>query len=125
MIKKSILYILLLLSMSPDLVMAQDTKALIDEANQHYFSKNLDEAKSAYLSIIESGVDNGHVYYNLGNIYYRLGQLGQALYYYEQSKRLMPRDPDLSANIEFLEAKRHNPLREPRQHVHSGPEVVE
>src|SRR4029077_19623718 len=47
------------------------------------------------------GHESGPVYFNLGNAYFRAGNPGRAILNYERARRLMPRDPDLHANLGF------------------------
>ena len=68
-------------------------------ANQAYKEGRYPEAVDGYEQLIESGLKNGHLYYNLGNGYFRLNQLGRAILNYERARLLIPRDPDLNFNL--------------------------
>ena len=59
------------------------------------------EAVDAFLPIAESGVENGHLLYNLGNAYLKTGDLGHALYWYERARPLIPRNADLRFNLDY------------------------
>ena len=69
------------------------------EANQAYKNHQFQQAADGYTHLIESGYDNGPVYYNLGNAYFRLGGLGRAILADERAGRLRPRDGDLAFNL--------------------------
>ena len=69
------------------------------EANRAYKNDQFQEAVDGYLKLIETGIENGHIYYNLGNAYYRLGDLGRAILFYERARLLLPRDDDLLFNL--------------------------
>ena len=78
-----------------------DTSAQEDffEANRAYKKDRYQEAVDGYLKLIDNGIENGHVYYNLGNAYYRLGDLGRAILFFERARLLIPRDDDLIFNL--------------------------
>ncbi|MDO8519099.1 MAG: hypothetical protein Q7T11_02920, partial [Deltaproteobacteria bacterium] len=65
----------------------------------------LDDARKYYESVVATGRASGGAFYNLGNVHYRLGNLGPALLFYEKGMELIPRDPDLRANLHFTRQK--------------------
>ena len=69
------------------------------EANQDYKNHQFQQAADGYHHLIENGVENGPVYYNIGNAYFRLGDLGRAILSYERARTLIPRDNDLAFNL--------------------------
>jgi tetratricopeptide (TPR) repeat protein len=71
-------------------------------ANQLYDTGKFSEAAAAYEKIEPK---TAHVYYNLGNALFRDGKLGTALLNYERARRLAPRDPDILANLKFVEQR--------------------
>lgn len=81
---------------------AQTINRLFDQGNSYYEAGDYQRAITTYEEILLSGYASGSVYYNLANAYYRLGERGEALLNYLQAKTLMPRDPDLRANLEYL-----------------------
>ena len=68
-------------------------------ANKAYKEGRFDDAVLGYNRLFQSGVNNGHLYFNLGNAYFRLNQLGQAILHFERAHLLMPRDADLRFNL--------------------------
>src|SRR6476660_2313963 len=50
-------------------------------------------------SLLADGLQNGAVYYNLGNAYFRAGEHGRAIAAYRKAKVYRPRDPYLEANL--------------------------
>lgn len=56
-------------------------------------------AAAGYESQIQAGAQNGHLYYNLGIAYVRLGRVGDAMAAFLAARRLLPRDPDVQANL--------------------------
>jgi len=69
------------------------------EANQAYKNHQFQQAADGYHHLTENGVENGPVYYNIGNAYFRLGDLGRAILSYERARTLIPRDNDLAFNL--------------------------
>jgi tetratricopeptide (TPR) repeat protein len=59
------------------------------------------EAAEAYESIRELGIEDGVLYYNLGNAYFKAGRLGLAVLNYERAQKLLPADEDVRANLAF------------------------
>jgi tetratricopeptide (TPR) repeat protein len=49
--------------------------------------------------------ESGHIYYNLGNSYFRNSQLGESMAAFLAARRLMPSNPDVKANIDFVQKK--------------------
>jgi len=68
-------------------------------ANQHYEAGEFAEAISIYNAVIEAGVDNGDLYYNLANAYFKQGELGHAIVNYRRAQFLSPRDSDIATNL--------------------------
>jgi hypothetical protein len=77
-----------------------DTKAM-EAANRLYQVGNYHEAGRIYEQIINQGVQDSTVYFNLGNAYYRQGDLGRAIVNYQRASLLNPRDADIQANLDL------------------------
>ncbi len=73
----------------------------IDQANTLYQNKQYGEAIVLFEKGVAQGIDNGHVYYNLGNAYYRQGQYGPAILNYLNSNFRIPRNEEVEANLLF------------------------
>ena len=85
--------------LTPAVCAGQD--AFLDEGNQRYHEGDFDGALASYVQILDSGLESGELYYNIGNTYFKLSNLGPAILYYERARRLMPGDDDLLANLEL------------------------
>ncbi len=48
----------------------------------------------------EFGIENGHLYYNIGNAYYEAGEKGKAILNYRKAERLIPGFVDLRYNLD-------------------------
>ena len=75
---------------------------LFIKANSAYRDNNFQEALSLYQEISKQGLTSGDLFYNLGNCYFRLGQKGMAVLNYERAKVMMPDDPDLTYNLNYV-----------------------
>jgi tetratricopeptide (TPR) repeat protein len=84
-------------------------------ANQNYEAGDYAEAAAIYEAIIESGLHNSTVYYNLGNAYYKQGELGRAILNYRRAQRLAPRDTDVTANLAVARTQTVDQLELPAQ----------
>lgn len=73
----------------------------IARANDLYASNNYQQAAESYESLRQRGFNNGYMYYNLGNTYIRLGKTGPAILNYIRAQKLIPRDENLQANLNF------------------------
>ncbi|HEB33394.1 MAG TPA: tetratricopeptide repeat protein [Spirochaetes bacterium] len=74
---------------------------IYNKANQHYASNDFQSALSNYLVVIERGVKNPQLYYNLGNTYFKLGEPGYAILYYEKALALRSFDRETRENLEY------------------------
>jgi tetratricopeptide (TPR) repeat protein len=73
------------------------------KAEALYQQERFSEAIDIYESIRASGVEDGALYYNLGNAYFKSGRLGLAIVSYERALKLMPGDEDVRANLAFAD----------------------
>lgn len=78
---------------------AQDSR--LEQGNQQYAKGSYQEAVETYQSILQSGLENATLYYNLGNAYYKNGQLPEAILHYERALLLEPQDNDIRYNLEL------------------------
>ena len=90
-----------LLSHSQEIEEALDPATLFMEAHNSYNEEKYDQAASLYEELIKSGIQNGELYYNLGNFYFKMGMLGKAILSYRLAQLYLPRDEDLKANLSY------------------------
>lgn len=69
--------------------------------NQAYANGQYGEAIRAYESVRAAGLESGGLDFNLGNAYVKDGQVARAVASYERARRLLPRDPDVQANLSY------------------------
>ncbi len=58
-------------------------------------------ARDKFQGVADSGIENGPLFYNLGNTHLRLGAIGHAIADYRRAQRLIPHDQQLQANLRF------------------------
>jgi len=87
------------------------------KANQAYQEGRFQEAIDGYRRLLQTGMDDGPVYYNLGNAYFKAGQLGHAIWAYEQGRLLTPRDPDLRFNLSHARDQARDAIEDRRGSV--------
>jgi tetratricopeptide (TPR) repeat protein len=64
------------------------------------------KAALSFESIVREGdIENGKLYYNLGNIYFRLGDLGKAVLNYRRAEKFIPNDVNLQQNLAFARSR--------------------
>jgi tetratricopeptide (TPR) repeat protein len=76
-------------------------------------SSQPDQAKILYEKALRSfdgiiqtgGIENGKLYYNIGNIYFRLGDLGRAILNYRKAEDLIPGDLNLQQNLMYARSR--------------------
>jgi tetratricopeptide (TPR) repeat protein len=72
------------------------------QANSDYKAAKFNTAIENYEKIIGLGLENGNLYYNLGNSYFKAGKPGKAIFYYEKAKLFIPNDSDLKSNYDYV-----------------------
>lgn len=72
-------------------------------ANALYKDGRYAAAAQEYEQLLHSGLESGNLYFNLGNAYFKASEKGKAILNYERARRLMPRDPDVQANLAYAQ----------------------
>lgn len=91
-----------------------DLPTLFYRGNEAYQAGNYAEAIANYQAIIEHDVESGELHYNLGNSYFRSGKIGAAIFHYRKAKQLLPRDADISFNLNYAREKAKDKIERPR-----------
>ncbi|MEA3547450.1 MAG: tetratricopeptide repeat protein, partial [Thermodesulfobacteriota bacterium] len=55
-------------------------------------------------------IENGKLYYNIGNVYFRLDDLGRAIVNYRRAEQLITNDPNLRQNLDYALSKRQDKI---------------
>jgi tetratricopeptide (TPR) repeat protein len=102
-LKRRLILMFFLMIMVPQLSMAENAAhhRLFFEGISHYQQGRYPEAIQAFKDIVHSGIQNGRLFYNLGNACLKNGDIGHAILYYERAGILIPNDPDLKFNLNY------------------------
>ena len=68
-----------------------------------------------YEHLVEKGVRNGKLFYDIGNVYYRLGDIGRAVLNYRRAERYIKTDPNLRQNLSYVLGQRVDKIEEKQQ----------
>ena len=91
----------------------------ITTANKLFQAGNYVQAIGIYEQLIDQGLSDSTVYFNLGNAYYQQGDIGRAMLNYRRANQLDPRDADIKRNLEIVEGS--TAVSEDIQPAASGP----
>jgi tetratricopeptide (TPR) repeat protein len=86
-------------------------------------AKSEDEAVSLYKKsamryerlIKEGGIQNGKIYYNLGNIYFKINDIGRAILNYRRAEQYIPNDSNLKQNLKYARGQRTDKIEEKQE----------
>jgi len=84
----------------------ETTDTLLTSAEDAYDRGDYAAAINQYLALLDGGIANADLYFNLGSVYYEAGRLGQALAHYLRAQAITPRDTTLQQQIETIRAER-------------------
>jgi tetratricopeptide (TPR) repeat protein len=82
-----------------------DPAVLFRSGNAHYEQGDFEAAIDDYRSLIDAGVIDGDLYYNLANAYYKNDELGNAVLFYARALRIQPRNEDARDNLALVRAQ--------------------
>lgn len=91
-------------------------EARFHEGAAAYRSGDYAAAEAAWRDVLADGAVDGHVSYDLGDALYRQGENGAAILAWRRAELLLPRDPDVRANLEMARARVRDAV-EPQSHV--------
>jgi hypothetical protein len=77
-----------------------ENRLALDSAEQAYMTGDFQSAIEKYRAVVDSGLKQGDVFYNLGLSYLRTGESGRGMAALLIARDLRPRDPDIAFNIE-------------------------
>jgi tetratricopeptide (TPR) repeat protein len=78
----------------------QDITTIFIKANEAYNTGEFQQAAELYETALRE-IQNGYLYYNLGNCYFKMDKIGQALLNYRRAQKLIPRFEDLISNLKY------------------------
>jgi len=112
---------------------AEQRQVILDEAQSAYrdgidalradpvgAARSFATAAARYRQLVDDGVINGRLLYNLGNALLQRGDVGEAILAYRSAETLIPGDPRLEHNLEYARS-----LRRDRIGATGGRELVD
>jgi hypothetical protein len=97
--------VILVLLGSPALASAETQSQTFQNAVNAYQAGRYSEAIPLFEGLLKGGLDSGQVHYDLASAYYRNQELGKALFHLRKALELLPRDPDVKFNLNYLRQK--------------------
>jgi len=105
-----LLILLMCFSFTPPAVGGQDAKSLFSSAQSGFETALKASGEKRRMLMIKAagqfqaligdhGIENGHLYYNMGNAYFEAGDIGKAILSYRRAEKLMPGSTDLQYNL--------------------------
>ena len=92
---------LLFLSASSAAAPRESLARLFNDANSAYQKGDFAAAEREYLQLLDKGIDDGALFYNLGNACFKQKKLGDAIYFWEKARQKLPGDPDVRENLDL------------------------
>jgi len=93
--------------------------AAFDAANKLYEEGKFSDAAAAYERLLQGGAVSSALYFNWGNAQFKAGRTGRAIAAYRKAEELVPRDPDVRANLRFAREQVQGPTLRPGWHERS------
>lgn len=107
----------------------EEISRLFHEANNFFTEANKaalsdpQQAKSLYEKSIlrferiikDGGIENGKLYYNIGNIYFRIKDIGRAILNYRRAEQYIGNDLNLQKNLEYARNVRKDRIAEKQE----------
>ncbi|MBN1656210.1 MAG: tetratricopeptide repeat protein [Deltaproteobacteria bacterium] len=78
---------------------AQSLQRIFSSANEAYFRGDFASAAKDYEKIVQAGVRDADVYFNLATAYARAGEYGKAILFYERGLKAKPGDEAAEAGL--------------------------
>lgn len=92
---------------------AETPEEIFHRGNTAYERGDYAAAAEAYRTVIQYGVKDARVEYNLGNAAFKLSRLGEAILHYQRAYRMSPTDPDIAANLRLARSRCFDEVNEP------------
>ncbi len=98
---KRLFIIAILFTITALSAIALSDNALFIRANDLYAEKEFDKALDNYNELIERGVKNANLYYNIGNCHFRKNRLGPAILNFKRALRIDSSHKQANNNLKF------------------------
>lgn len=114
-LKYSGLIIYILLLFFSNICFADDIDIIFKEANKSFHEENYEKAIINYRKLVNLGIEDVNVYYNLATAYSKAGKNGRAIQFYLRALKVDPGDEDAHYNLELVKemlARQHAQTRQ-------------
>lgn len=89
---------------------AFDRGSELRRSNPQAAAEAFTEAADRFQLLVDAGVRNGRLFYNLGNASLQAGRLGRAIVNYRRAEKLLPGDGRVEANLRVARELRRNQI---------------
>lgn len=93
---------------------SNDPHHLFSKGNALYERREYAKAAEEYAKILESRLESGPLYYDIGNAFFKMGKIGYAILSYKRAQRLMPGDSDLKSNLAYAQSLTEDSALQPQ-----------
>lgn len=101
--KKILIYTsLIVLFFISAIVSASENPRLYFDGIKNYNNGEYDKAVEVFEKIAGEEIRNGKLFYNLANAHFKSGNIGKSIVWYERALQLIPNDPDLKFNYQYV-----------------------
>lgn len=87
-----------------DAAAAEYPDSLWNAGVQAYSNARYQDAANTWNTLVNLGIENDQLYYNLGNAYFKMDENARAILCYERALKLNPSNDDAAYNLEFARA---------------------
>lgn len=115
----------LLATIAPNMQLSKEqSKAVLQEAQSAYdqgirlqtadpvaSKESFRRAAERFQILVDTGIENGKLWYNLGNAQLQSGEIGEAIASYRAGKRYIPSDGRVTANLRYARSLVTNPIQ--------------
>ena len=84
---------------------AETPEEIFHRGNTAYERGDYVAAADAYRTVLQYGIADPRVEYNMGNAAFKLSRLGEAILHYQRAYRMAPTDPDVAANLQLARSR--------------------
>ncbi len=90
---------------------AYDTGVSLQTADPVASKESFRRSAERFQILVNDGIENGKLWYDLGNAQLQAGEIGEAIGAYRSAQRYIPSDGRLTANLQYARSKVSNPIK--------------
>ena len=102
----AVLFVLLAVSYGQLFAQSGGETRSMQTANQLYENGQFADAAALYQQLVDQGIENDALYFNLGNAYFKSEDVGRAILSYRKAAQIDPRDDDIQNNLKIARSQR-------------------